>query len=171
MFNTMRFYVELLGWFVVFAIIVTILLTLLDKFRYWLIRRMERHTQGVCDGVAASGMFPWVGPENMPLSGMSSAFSYAPKKGVVEFEGLNGPAVIISGIAGQYRMTGFAHAIWCEGPPTNWFGGKAKRYARLFWIPLLPIGYKAGFWIGRKVGARALAAEKPLEGAKWVPVI
>jgi hypothetical protein len=68
-------------------------------------------------------------------------------------------------------MTGFAHAIWCEGPPTNWFGGKAKRYARLFWIPLLPIGYKAGFWIGRKVGARALAAEKPLEGAKWVPVI
>jgi hypothetical protein len=170
MFDQIRSAVEVLGWLFMCWGLVLLSRDVLRLLRRWTVRCMVRHTQGVCDGVAASGMFSWAVPGNMPIAGMSGTFSYCPwPSETSSLTNMDGPAVIISGIAGQDSMTGFAYAAWCEGPPLSCdLGGQARRYARLFWMPLIPIGYRAGFWIGRKFGAHALSLKKPTEEADWV---
>ncbi len=172
MLDLIRLAVELLGWLVVLWGTGLILWATSCELRRRVARHMVEHAQGVCDGAAAAGMVPWAVPGNMPFAGMSGTLSYCPWPAKVSsLSSLDGPAVIVSGVAGQDRMMGFAHVVWCEGPPPSCdLSGKSRQYARLFWTPLIPIGYKAGFWIGRKFGERALAAQKPDERAKWVPL-
>lgn len=140
---------------------------------YWELRQAmvaatSRTAQGVCEGAVAAGMHVWSGVGNMILSGENGVLSYAPKN--LAAKDLEGPALIVKGILGNDLPVGLVALIWCKGPPVNYkyMGLHFERYSVRFQVPLLPLGYKVGLWMGRSLGKHVLQSSKPHSSAKWV---